>query len=250
MRSRLLSMLAIGVLVAAVSAPRAVAAEDPLPIASDVPPSPAMEAPAVSPIKTFYLELSDSVRVSLRRFTFSADSACAERCGHDASVVIIDSIAKADWPHATGADVIANDDTRWPTSCARCGYAFTGSDEFQVSNESLWRGAPDGRLYTLHDAPVGATWNADWMTGDPHYCGADGRSLVVKTPGGDWMVDSRASNCTLPNDDVHKCWVRHGDPTTGDVHVDKNGVTCAAGAGSIMIGNYHGFLHHGFLTDT
>ena len=38
-------------------------------------------------------------------------------------------------------------------------------------------------------------------------------------------------------------------PRTGNVHVDKSGDTCAAGAGSILIGGYHGFLHNGYLTD-
>ena len=35
--------------------------------------------------------------------------------------------------------------------------------------------------------------------------------------------------------------------TDGTLHVDKNGVTCAAGAGSIALPNLHGFLHNGHL---
>jgi hypothetical protein len=61
------------------------------------------------------------------------------------------------------------------------------------------------------------------------------------------MIDSRASNCTLPNDREHKCWIRHGTPP--DLTVDKNGKTCAAGAGSIQLGNYHGFLRNGHLEE-
>jgi hypothetical protein len=34
-------------------------------------------------------------------------------------------------------------------------------------------------------------------------------------------------------------------PKTGRLHVDKNGNTCAAGAGSIITGKWHGFLHNG-----
>ena len=45
----------------------------------------------------------------------------------------------------------------------------------------------------------------------------------------------------------HKCWVRHGDPRTGIVTVDKNGVTCGAGAGSIATRGWHGFLREGML---
>lgn len=62
------------------------------------------------------------------------------------------------------------------------------------------------------------------------------------------MIDGRASNCTMPDDNVHKCWVRHGRPEDGTLHVDKNGNTCAAGAGSIATPNFHGFLHNGDLS--
>ena len=63
-----------------------------------------------------------------------------------------------------------------------------------------------------------------------------------------WCVDGRCSNCTLKEDRVHRCWVRHGDPAApGSLHVDKAGVTCQAGAGSILVGGWHGFLHRGRL---
>lgn len=140
-------------------------------------------------------------------------------------------------------------DSRWPRKC-ECGYVFgdrTGEHR-QVRDERLYSGCPDGQLYTLRDAPVGAMWDAWWMTDD--YKGADGLCLVVKTPGGDWMVDGRASNCTRPDDWTHRCWTRTGDPRTGMVTVGKTyGPTCAAGAGSIAIGRYHGFLVQGLLTD-
>ncbi|RWQ56578.1 MAG: hypothetical protein EOS82_03545 [Mesorhizobium sp.] len=63
-----------------------------------------------------------------------------------------------------------------------------------------------------------------------------------------WHIDSRCSNCTKPDDKEHRCWVRHG--TVGQtIHVDKNGNTCSAGAGSIAVPGFHGFLHHGVLRD-
>lgn len=102
----------------------------------------------------------------------------------------------------------------------------------------------DGNVMRIAHVPVGAMWDAHWM-GD-EYKGPDGIHLCVRTPGGDWLVDGSSSNCTRPGEE-HECWVRHGDPRTGDVHVDKNGNTCAAGAGSIVKGNYHGFLHNGYL---
>jgi len=156
---------------------------------------------------------------------------------HDASVHLCDGDepAKPD-----------RNDPRWPTKCAHCDYVFTPADQWQVFPESLYRAA-DGTIMTLRSAPAGAMWFADWMPND--WKGPDGHSLMVKTPGGDWGVDMRASNCTRPDDKVHKCWVRHGDPRTANVTVDKNGDTCNAGAGSILCGAYHGFLRGGFLED-
>lgn len=145
------------------------------------------------------------------------------------------------------------DDPRWPTACG-CGYVFADGDAKQLHTEQLFRRLDNGEEMTLRDAPVGALWSAWWLADIPSYRGPDGVCLMVKTPGGEWHVDGRANNCTLKDDDVHKCWVRHGDPrdplglqTGQPLHVDKNGNTCAAGAGSILQPTYHGFLHHGHL---
>lgn len=147
------------------------------------------------------------------------------------------------WPH---------DDPRWPASCELgCGYRFADSDVWQLFGWHEYSGG--GQTFTLchGEVPVGAMYDASWMP--DLWKGSDGICLVVMCPQreGDyameWMVDSRASNCTLPQDKVHKCWVRHGDPRTERVTVDKNGVTCVAGAGSIQIGDWHGFLRDGEL---
>lgn len=96
-------------------------------------------------------------------------------------------------------------------------------------------------------APPGACWDALWLPAS--WCGPDGIALMVRCPNGrDWHVDGCANNCTMPDDHLHKCWIRHGDPRECNVTVDKNGVTCAAGAGSIQAGDYHGFLQAGVLT--
>lgn len=135
-----------------------------------------------------------------------------------------------------------DDDPRWPTHC-ECGFAFRDSDPHQRWTDMLYRRDDTGETTTLRAAPDGAMWDAVWSP----WKGPDGRSLVVKCPGGsEWMIDGRATNCTLPNDTVHRCWIRHGEPPR--ITVDKNGVTCSAGAGSIQIGNYHGFLRDGVFT--
>ena len=116
-----------------------------------------------------------------------------------------------------------------------------------------------GRISQRH-LPFGACYVANM---DPHtleirpsrFAGADGLSIIcitprttppVETDKGSWYIDSRANNCTMKTDDVHRCWVRHG--TVGDkLQVDKAGNTCAAGAGSIQNAGWHGFLHNGIL---
>lgn len=114
------------------------------------------------------------------------------------------------------------------------------------SQDSIYR-APDGREFTLRDAPPGAMWDGDWLRCF-NRTGPDGVDLIVKCPDGHtWHVDSRASNCTRKDDDKHRCWCRHGDVRKGEVHVDKNGDTCAAGAGSILTPKWHGFLHNNRL---
>lgn len=118
-----------------------------------------------------------------------------------------------------------------------------------------YRRTDTGDTYVrLAEAPAGAMWDAPWMHDHGTLTGGfllggpnvDGRFIIVRLPNGhDWMIDSRASNCTLPNDNDHRCWIRHGEPPK--LTVDKNGKTCNAGAGSIRGGNWHGFLRNGEL---
>lgn len=219
----------------------------------------------MSAIPVFFLEPTEYVQVSLRRY-----SVAGKRCQgrehhyHNASVVIIPQAPAAEWEvdrehtgrgAAPGDDTIPRGDFRWPEECDACGEPFQSDDEWQVNAERLFSGAPDGGLYTMRVAPVGAMWDMTWLHGVHLYMGDDGIALCVRTPGGEWYVDSEASNCTRKGDRSHKCWVRHGDPrdpqgtqTGTPLHVDKAGETCAAGAGSIIAGGWHGFLHHGRLT--
>lgn len=215
-------------------------------------------------VTCFWLEPGDVARIALRRYQAAAHGDCPLPPGYHSAITgladvpvtwvdeVPDGVATSfadlryggrkhgivtwDWPPSA--------DPAWPAACA-CGYQFTRDDPHQKWTELLWRRADTGELVTLRDAPDGAMWDATWLHDWAH--GPDGRSLVVKCPGGhEWTIDGRASNCTMPDDQVHKCWVRHGEPPR--ITVDKNGATCAAGAGSIQAGSYHGFLRDGVFT--
>ena len=95
---------------------------------------------------------------------------------------------------------------------------------------------------------VGDVWDAVWMHGSglkcPYWNNCDGRHLVVVLPNRETHdVNGRASNCTMPDDKTHRCWIVHGD--VENMTVDKNGETCQAGAGSIVRGGWHGFIRNG-----
>jgi hypothetical protein len=216
-------------------------------------------------VTCFWLEPTGLTQVGLRRYR-SSGSEPEDKCpreggwGYHGALVILGQ-APITWSGVRpeghshwfresddryGVAVFAypgRDDPRWPSRC-ECGYEFTPDDPWQEWEDRLYCRSDTGELVTLRDAPDGAMWDAGWYP----WKGPDGRSLVVKCPGGsDWTIDGRASNCTLPGDNEHRCWVRHGD--VPQITVDKNGLTCAAGAGSIQAGNYHGFLRNGVFTD-
>lgn len=202
-------------------------------------------------IKCFVLERTNLWTVSLRRY---AGTGCPVNHGayHNAEIVIASRVdgdtltSDSDGP-ARSSDVDRTD-PRWPTHCG-CGYQFQPQDNWQYVPTRLYQRAdnPD-YLVTLRDAPSGALWRNYWLEESPHWCGTDGQSWTCRLPNGsDWLIDGRASNCTMPKDNEHKCWCRHGVAPL--FHVDKVGNTCQAGAGSIASGSYHGFLHNGELTN-
>lgn len=223
-------------------------------------------------VTCFWLAPAGSARIGLRRY--NGEGSCPRKPGayHDWTVFLgeaplrrVTDGERSHWAKAE-YEYPPHDDPRWPVSCP-CGYQFSPDDEWQQWQEALYRPVPAGELTTIRDAPDGAMWDAWWMP-EP-YRGPDGRSLVVKCPGGsEWMIDGRASNCPMPalirqaadehgegspehevlqaQDKAHRCWIRHGDPPA--ITVDKDGVTCSAGAGSIQAGAYHGFLRGGVFT--
>lgn len=122
-----------------------------------------------------------------------------------------------------------------------------------VSSPML-RSLATGEMMCARDLPIGALFELDRKhckgpNGWPR-AGSDGRAIACKTANYTWHIEGRASNCTMPHDDEHRCWVRHG--TVGErLTVDKNGPSCLAGAGSLFMGRYdewHGFLRDGKLT--
>lgn len=208
-------------------------------------------------IRCFLIEPAGRAALSLRRYASDGKCSVSGIGVHNASIPLFEVVQRLevvegfdrpvfqhDGPH-TPADLPNAD---WPTSCA-CGYVFVDADTKQVFSDTIYRRADTAETMTLRSAPPGAMWWLTWMEGFFHpQLGSS--PLCVMTPGGEWVIDSRASNCTMPDDynqERHHCWIAHGIPP--DVTVDKNGVSCAAGAGSIQAGSYHGFLRGGYLED-
>lgn len=222
-------------------------------------------------IRCFLLEDTGRENHYLRRYA-RVDGGCPGGSGYHNAMLFTRLLEGGEEVRTTESD------PRWPVKCQHCDYTFVEADSRQDFTQDVYRRADTGEELELRAAPAGAMWFSAWMEKYPASCGPDGRYLTVRTPGGDWSVDGRARNCDSPckhcgapyhshdrnacpnpapegqpglkgsYEDArpHKCWVRHGEAP--DIHVDKSGVTCGAGAGSIMAGSYHGFLHNGHLT--
>lgn len=210
------------------------------------------------PAQTFWLERTEDIAWGLRRYAHSQDPPACPGGYHQAVIYL--GVAPATFSETgryASQPMLEHDDPRWPIRCTSCDYVFVDTDEWQMWQQGLYRRPDTGQLHVLHStapdalgatsAPAGACWDAWWMSDWAK--GPDGLCLMVRLPNGhDWMVDSEASNCTRKGDRTHKCWVRDGDPRRGTVTAGKAGETCTAGAGSILSGDYHGFLTGGVLT--
>lgn len=213
-------------------------------------------------IKCFFVEPIMKVRVSLRRYsslsnnvpehTYKKSDGTPYYGYHDATQFFANmNLEKnAEGNIDLETPLLDKTDPRWQAvaKCDKCGYQFVEEDEWQMFQERIYVDPSTNIEYSLRDGIPGMMWDAEYLHKYPDYCGPDGKSLHVFCPDkGQWFIDGRASNCTMKDDKVHKCWVRHGNPP--NITVDKNGVTCAAGAGSIMSSNgYHGFLQNGEFT--
>lgn len=190
-----------------------------------------------SKIKCFWMEPMKAARLSLRRYKGHKGTPCeASGVGyHNAQNVALDQFPTTE---DRGSGLLEHPDyprdhPQWPMACA-CGYVFEEGDHWQVNTRILYRASHDSKLYTLDDVPVGAMWDAWWFD---HHKGPDGKCLVVKTPGGEWMIDSKAQD--------GKGWTRNGEPPNLTV-------TPSIGIGAEGKGQpwkYHGFLTYGYLVE-
>lgn len=208
-------------------------------------------------VKAFFIDPTMTRRLYLRRYVWRDGSACSVRGSMGCEAIVpfadeafawrVDSRGDRTFPDTPE---VSHDDARWPTVCRHCHQPLPAEAEWQVFQDQIYRRVDTGEMVPHRDAHPGALWYLEGWA-DRYYRrifpagGPDGKFLSARTPGGDWVIDSRASNCTMKDDNTHRCWIRHGDPLTGQVTVDKNGLTCAAGGGSIDTGRWHGFLRNG-----
>lgn len=199
-------------------------------------------------VKTFMIECTDRGMFSVHRFSGADASKCIHGDSHYTckDVRVMD---RAEYEENRRPLSAAEIDDLLP-KCSSCGYEFPAGSPSGSGFSPYWRRPGTEELKPMKEFGPGAMFDADWMRhadrpqGDNRYVGPDGLSLAVICPDGAiWQIDSQASNCTKKTDHVHKCWVRHGVPPL--ITVDKNGVTCEAGAGSIQTRNWHGFLRNG-----
>ena len=199
-----------------------------------------------SKIKCFWLEPTAEAQISLRRYRgYTKDTGPCPASGlkyHNASTIVVPRIPlPLDKPHGTGLlshEDYPHDHPSWPKACP-CGYAFQESDSWQVNTQRLFvaRGTKeaaqyDGKLFIPSEAPLGAMWDADWYETK----GPDGRCIVVKTPGGEWIVDYPCRD--------GKGWQRTGEPPELTAR-PSIGIGGEPGRGW----KYHGFLTDGYLVE-
>ncbi len=207
-------------------------------------------------IKLFWLEPTKRAQRVIRRYAGvqAKERKCPGPTGyHNARVVLGVDVAVFAEDGRTIASLpdLPSSDERWPTKCDDCDFEFDDENKHhhrQHGQELLLSRSDGGADVTTGAAPLGAMWDAWWYGKQSR--GTDGICLVLKTPGGDWLVDSKCNNCKAPKDLVHQCWPRTGNPKdprgSPPLNVGSNG-GCKVGAGSIKMKKYHGFLNKGYL---
>jgi hypothetical protein len=134
-----------------------------------------------------------------------------------------------------------DEENLWDGKCDRCGGDIADPHR-SYGPERIYdtpSGHPEpGDMFTVPCPPVGQDACFHWDN-----CTMGQHLHVICPDGTDWDIDSRASNCDMPADRTHRCWVREGAPP--NVTAGKAGHTCTAGAGSIQTPNYHGMFQNG-----
>lgn len=201
----------------------------------------------------------------LRTYALSDDTSlsCSAKPTNtcEAKVFFADSDKAQDWPGLQLMWMKSFDPSRYPSECDACKRPFATFPEESVNRHLLTK-----RLYDTSsgDPEPGDAFLSNWNHWDhdvlvrmgvpckPTRCmsgwvDCDGKHLMVVLPDGHWWDTSgRASNCTRPLDQDHRCWVLSGEPPL--ITASKSGITCDAGAGSIQSPRgWHGFLVNGEL---
>lgn len=189
-----------------------------------------------SVVDCFFLEPHPEAIESFRRFVFSTKAQCSSGHGyHNAEI----TIGQGPWTekfNGRGADDFDHGDPRWPATCA-CGYVFQAEDEWQHNFSQLWVRKDTGQTMQLDEAPAGAMWYAPWLEGIPDFQNTpDGRVLIVRTPGGEWNIDSKSTN--------GGGWTRSGTPPK--VTANPSILTGKKADGNWI---YHGWLRDGQLVE-
>lgn len=181
-------------------------------------------------IECFFLEPIEEVNIVLRRYRFTEGE---QAHYHDAEVFVRREPKTKDY---SGYE-IDSDKTHplWPKHC-ECGYVFQDEDRWQTLARSLYKRSDTGELTTLGQAPVGAMWDAPWYS-DVFKKNKDGKVLVLRTPGGDWIIDGPSSN--------GNGWTRTGVPPKITAN-PSIGMGKPKGKGDW---DYHGWLRNGQLVE-
>lgn len=186
------------------------------------------------PWKMYLIESTPFCRRSLRRH--HKTHGVASDHYHDASVIITEQFES---PGTHGRGMLRDgyeNHPIWPKTC-QCGYAFIEEDYWQVNEERLWKGAPDGKLYALREHPPGATWVCDWFPEEPpngQWTGPDGKVYAVMLPDGlEWIIYSYASGPP-----PRSKWTVEGTPP---------GITVSPSIH--QVGHYHGFIKGGVISE-
>lgn len=192
-------------------------------------------------IKCFFLEPAPWAEESFRRFTWSNETKCPGPAGYHTVSVVVSPKVPWDKEHNGEGNLAEKElrkDPRWPEKCV-CGYVFTPEDQWQHNFDRLYTRSDNSELVTLRSAPVGAMWDAHWMS--DRYKGPDGLHLIVKTPGGDWPVDGPSSGGGK--------WTREGKVPNITAKPSILFPPTTTTDGRVLEKGYHGFLTNGFLEE-